>query len=505
MNVILNKRTKEVHIGSLSVGNESPILIQSMTMADSLDVNKTVEECIHLFEKGCPLIRLAIPSVKAAKNLKNIKLEIEKRGYDIPLVADIHFTPEAAEIASKFVEKVRINPGNFADRKRFESIEYTAEEYDLELKRIEKDIQPFIDSCRQNQTSVRIGVNHGSLSDRITSYYGDTPKGMVESALEYLAFFNNQNFENVVVSLKSSNPQIMIEANRLFVVEQEKRGWNFPLHLGVTEAGDGEDGRIKSALGIGTLLKEGIGDTIRVSLTENPENEIPVAQFLAEEFGRKKAFPELNIYAKNPTIPEVFTHPEQCNGWTVFDLAKQSPEELHQFLLKQQEKEQASPVLFHGNYSEKDLDKFLIRATVDFGSVLLNGWGNGMCIQNENFGSEVIVNIANGILQATRRKISKTEYISCPSCGRTRFDLQKTTAQIKEKTNHLVGLKIGIMGCIVNGPGEMADADYGYVGSGIGRITLYKKKEIIQKNIPEEDAVNALIRLIRENGDWVDP
>ncbi|MEZ4938379.1 MAG: (E)-4-hydroxy-3-methylbut-2-enyl-diphosphate synthase [Crocinitomicaceae bacterium] len=501
----LKNSSDTVQIGPLVLGGDNPVLIQSMTVSDSLSTRDVVEECIRLFETGCPLIRLAIPSLRAAKNLKEIKLQLESRGYEIPLVADIHFTPLAAEIAAEYVEKVRINPGNFAENKQINKLEFTALDNSFELQRIEERIQNFIQICKEKNRAVRVGVNHGSLSNRIMSLYGDTVKGMVESALEYLDFFVKQEFWNVVVSLKSSNPQIMIDANRLFEKEQKSRGWNFPLHLGVTEAGEGEDGRIKSALGIGTLLKEGIGDTIRVSLTEDPENEIPVAQFLAKEYGRKNAYLPLTIYANNPTIPEVFEKLDQPNDWLVFDLSKQSQEELIQFLSALQKKDRIPPILFCGTYIDQDLDKFIVRTTVDFGSVLLNGWGDGIYIQNENFKTEERVRLANGILQATRRKISKTEYISCPSCGRTRFNLKETTARIRQYTEHLKGLKIGIMGCIVNGPGEMADADYGYVGSGIGRITLYKKNKIIKKNIPETEAVTALINLIKENGDWVEP
>lgn len=562
-------RTREVHIGELKIGGDLPVMVQSMTISDSLDTESTVEECIRLWNKNCPLIRLAIPSVKAARNLEKIKEELRKRGFEIPLVADVHFTPHAAEIALEFVEKVRINPGNFADKKHFETKSYSEQEYQDELQRVGLKLKPFIQKCKRYNRAVRIGVNQGSLSDRITSYYGDTPKGMVESALEYIAFFRAENFHNLVLSLKSSKPQLMVEANRLFQKEQQKKGWDYPLHLGVTEAGEGEDGRIKSALGIGTLLAEGIGDTIRVSLTEDPENEIPVAAYLARRYAKqqrvssdkqkplikggasdvfldlrnKAEFKEqdlglvagdkdsqtadgiLLMNEQDLVLPDFVKVLSVESGnfieWKVAELPDQlNLKEDQMILLTAQDQDSIDsmreaiqkirglgiqqPIILAKKFDCENDEELTLRASVELGSLLLEGYGDGICIQSD-FPLSREREIAFGILQACGRRISKTDFISCPSCGRTQFDLQSTTAKIRERMGHLKGLKIAIMGCIVNGPGEMADADYGYVGSGKGKITLYKNKEIVQRNVQEENAVNALVDLIKVNGDWMEP
>lgn len=628
----LRYKSREVRVGDIGIGGDNPIRLQSMTTTDTMDTKATVAQSIRMIEAGCELVRITAPGKREAENLQQIKNELLKRGYNTPLVADIHFTPVAAEIAARIVEKVRVNPGNYADKKKFQEITYSDEAYLEELKRIEKRFIPLIDICKEEGTAMRIGTNHGSLSDRILSKYGDTPLGMVESALEFLRICRERNFHDVIISMKASNPQVMVQAYRLLIHRMEVEEMNYPLHLGVTEAGEGEDGRIKSAVGIGALLEDGIGDTVRVSLTEEPEFEIPVARRLVDRYLKRFPHDHIKTLEKNPINPFDYskrhTH-EVCNiggkqvpvvvvdfsdkkkitsasffalgynysvpldKWNISDMAcdyvfagnnmvnfaipgtlgiiynyktwlnnkgdrcypfldvqtymsdvERSEylnvvgirlTELNKALISKLKMDASvvlmidthnnhgmaeqrrlfielmnnnceTPVIIRRTYSNLNEEQLQLEASTDLGTLLLDGLGDGVFIAAENCGSDqMIVKTAFGILQATRTRISKTEYISCPSCGRTLFDLQETTAKIRAKTSHLKGLKIGIMGCIVNGPGEMADADYGYVGTGVGKITLYKEKEVVQRNIPADKAVDALIELIKSYGDWVDP
>lgn len=587
-----NRRVSSpVHIGNLIMGGDAPIRIQSMTNTSTMDTEKSVEQAIRIIEAGGELVRLTAQGVREAQNLLHIRAGLRDRGYtSTPLVADIHFNPKAADAAAKVVEKVRINPGNYVDSaKRFSHIEYTEEEYQQELARIREKFLPFLEICRKHKTAIRIGVNHGSLSDRIMSRYGDTPQGMVESCMEFLRICVEENFEDVVISMKASNTLVMVQSVRLLVNQMDAEGIRFPLHLGVTEAGDGEDGRIKSAVGIGALLADGLGDTIRVSLSEDPELEIPVARKLVDYYQTRENHPLIEaeyLSGYNWAIPEirrtkqihqiggsaqpvVFSDRSDLIGDLradyVFDKSKnivcgQGGEEypilssesyllqglpneilnfvqleyksltadllrklteetkplvlilfsehqnpvgeiraiLHQLLIAQC----TLPAILKLSYNDQDAEDFQLKSSADAGAFLLSGLGNGIWLDAPAISSKALITTSFAILQAARLRVSKTEYISCPSCGRTLFDLQKTIARIKEKTTHLKGLKIGIMGCIVNGPGEMADADYGYVGAGRGTVSLYKKKECIEKNIPEEEAVEKLIELIKENGDW---
>ena len=622
-------QTREVMVGDLGFGGNNPIRVQSMTTANTMDTLATVEESIRMIEAGCELVRITAPSKKEAENLKNIKEELLKRGYSTPIVADIHFTPNAAEIAAKIVEKVRINPGNYADKKKFEEIEYTDKSYQEELDRIREKFIPLVKICKEHKTAMRIGTNHGSLSDRILSRYGDTPKGMVESAMEFLRICRDENYHEIILSMKASNTRVMVQAYRLLVHEMMKENMNYPLHLGVTEAGEGEDGRIKSAVGIGALLADGLGDTVRVSLTEAPEFEMPVAHKLLNhfenykdhsviepvnkyplnpfEYQKRKSNTVLNIGGKNvPIIKADFSHKKKItpasffalgynysvplDKWHISDMAadyvfvgdheldfevpgtlgviynykkwkthkkgypclkvneyleeldksekmnmiyaaysdlstslfdklkndktavllldthnKNTIAELRRFIIKLINNNIKTPVIVGKGYENLSEQQLQISASSDLGSLLLDGLGDGIFIYAPTCSSDQKINsLGFGILQATRTRISKTEYISCPSCGRTLFDLQETTAKIRKVTDHLKGVKIGIMGCIVNGPGEMADADYGYVGTRPGKITLYKEKNIVRKNIDEEEAVDALIDLIKEHGDWVE-
>tara|TARA_B100000242_G_scaffold90959_1_gene61570 strand:- start:2448 stop:4361 length:1914 start_codon:yes stop_codon:yes gene_type:complete len=621
-------KTIEVKVGPIAIGGKNPIHIQSMTTANTMNTSATVDESIRMIDAGCKLVRITAPSKKDAENLANIKNELRLKGYKTPLVADIHYTPNAAEIAAKIVEKVRINPGNYADKKKFEEIDYTDESYNNELLRIEEKFTPLVQICKQNNTSMRIGTNHGSLSDRILSRYGDTPKGMVESALEFIRICRKHDYHNIVISMKASNTRVMVYAYRLLVNEMIKEGMKYPLHLGVTEAGEGEDGRIKSAVGIGTLLSDGIGDTIRVSLTEAPEYEMPVAQKILDHFKnihnhkkiaetkqhqidyfqyeKRKTFQVENIGNKNVPIvisdlsnrkkitqasffslgyrysvpldkwhisemasDFIYIGENEINfeipgtlriisnysswikhkkGFPIFNLKEYekiknfsetlnflkiydheiTPSSINilknnkslvifleseninciaamrKFFFELMEEKIENPIIISRKYEFNDDEQLQISASIDIGSLLIDGLGDGICISSNNCSNKMLNSISFGILQASRTRISKTEYISCPSCGRTLFDLQETTAKIRKVTDHLKGVKIGIMGCIVNGPGEMADADYGYVGTGPGKITLYKEKTVVKKNVPESEAVDALIDLIKENGDWVD-
>lgn len=655
--------TREVKIGDLLLGNFHPIRVQTMTTTDTMDTMATVEQSIRCIEAGSELVRITAPSKKEAENLLNIKNELRKRGYTTPLVADIHFTPNAAEIAARIVEKVRVNPGNYVDKKKFELIEYSDADYAEEIDRIRERFTPLVTICKQYGTAMRIGTNHGSLSDRIMSRYGDTPMGMVESAMEFLRIARNESYHNIVLSMKSSNPLVMVEAYRLLIkVMMDEFGEAYPLHLGVTEAGDGEDGRIKSAIGIGSLLEDGIGDTIRVSLTEDPEFEIPVCKDLVKrysqstiknpssgkdirvpyspfEYKRREARLVDNIGGKH--VPVViadlsridkitpshlqsigYTYDVATDKWTISDGAadyvftghqlidfalpgtlkvivypdawetfmkskegkgekkyfpiyqdtgfveataisdtlnfvmadcfsnapgvydysllekiatdptvvlclsstnQNAMQSVRRMFMELENRKISNPVILITDSGWQTPDEHLIHFATETGALLLDGFGDGICLgynnkaQMENLqvtGRTYLAvkdiyqftnNTAFSILQATRTRISKTEYISCPSCGRTLFDLQETTAKIRSRTNHLKGVKIAIMGCIVNGPGEMADADFGYVGSGPGKITLYKGKEVVKRNVNSEVAVDELINLLRENEAWIEP
>ena len=645
--------TREVYIGDVPMGGNNPIRIQSMTTTDTMDTIGTVEQSIRMIEAGCEIVRITAPSIKEAQNLAEIKKQLRQRGYNAPLVADIHFTPNAAEVAARIVEKVRVNPGNYADKKKFDQLDYTDLEYQAELERINQKFAPLVKICKEYGTAMRIGTNHGSLSDRIMSRYGDTPQGMVESAMEFMRMCEALNYYNLVISMKSSNPQVMVQAYRLLVETMVAEGMNYPLHLGVTEAGDGEDGRIKSAVGIGTLLEDGLGDTVRVSLTEEPEAEAPVAIALVERYVGKAKGESLKVkggikndknlspltlnplsYSHNPyeykkretyeanafigghMVPRVVIDLSKSNlkdpailndaGYMYsplldkYNMAEQSvdfvyladelpsftlPGNLKQlynyltwqklanktlchpvftlqeyigdvdrssalnlvrlkpadmdseefgllplnntlvfiletdalngmsdqrtFFFKMEELGLDVPVIVKRTYSfgEENVDHttlLQLYAATDLGALLVDGFGDGIWIDAPQLPANIITSTAFGILQATRSRISKTEYISCPSCGRTLFDLMETTQMIRSRTSHLKGLKIGIMGCIVNGPGEMADADYGYVGSGPGKVTLYRGKEAVKKNITSVNALDELIGIIREDGNWIE-
>jgi (E)-4-hydroxy-3-methylbut-2-enyl-diphosphate synthase len=664
-------KTREVKIGDLLLGNFHPIRVQTMTTTDTMDTMATVEQSIRCIEAGAELVRITAPSKNDAENLLHIKNELRKRGYHTPLVADIHFTPNAAEIAARIIEKVRVNPGNYVDKKKFELIEYTDADYAEEIDRIRERFTPLVKICKEYGTAMRIGTNHGSLSDRIMSRYGDTPMGMVESAMEFLRIARDESYHNIVLSMKSSNPQVMVQAYRLLVKTMfDEFNECYPLHLGVTEAGDGEDGRIKSAVGIGTLLEDGLGDTVRVSLTEDPELEIPVCKDLVKRYNgrrttddrpqlessklqipnsklsydplnyqRRETFEVGNIGGKH--VPVViadlskiekithqhlqsigYTYDEVTDKWNISDAAADcvfTGNQILDFALsgtlkvivypeawtRAKDKNKYFPIYQDSGYIETEIksekinfvmvdcfndgadsftyldqlandptvviclsstnknamqsvrrmyaelisrgiknpvinitdsywqtaDEHLIHFATETGALLLDGMGDGIClgmrmksyeelktsykeqstsVSGRNYLNNLTVeqfinNTSFGILQATRTRISKTEYISCPSCGRTLFDLQETTAKIRSRTNHLKGLKIAIMGCIVNGPGEMADADFGYVGSGPGKITLYKGKEIVKRNVNSEVAVDELINLLKENEAWIEP
>jgi len=672
--------TREVAIGDVPMGGNNPIRIQSMTTTDTMDTKGTVEQSIRMVDAGCEYVRITAPSIKEAQNLAEIKKQLRQRGYTVPLVADIHFTPNAAEVAARIVEKVRINPGNYADKKKFDQIDYTDAQYQGELERINQKFAPLVKICKEYGTAMRIGTNHGSLSDRIMSRYGDTPQGMVESAMEFMRMCEALNYYNLVISMKSSNPQVMVQAYRLLVDTMVAEGMNYPLHLGVTEAGDGEDGRIKSAVGIGTLLEDGLGDTVRVSLTEEPEAEAPVAialveryvkresespkvrksesfdigskkdelishishlnsQFSPYEYKKRHTY-EANAFIGGHMVPRVvidlsqknlkdasilndagylysplldkynmaeqsvdfvyladnlpsftfpgnlkqlynyptwqkladktmchpvFTLQEYVNAddlSSALNLVKVKPADIdseefgsmpfdqslifvletdalhgmadqRSFFFKLEELGLEVPAIIKRDYSFKsgspevrksesekienqkvspaggDLEgagatMLQLYAATDLGALLVDGFGDGIWIDAPEIETKIITSTTFGILQATRSRISKTEYISCPSCGRTLFDLMITTQMIRSRTSHLKGLKIGIMGCIVNGPGEMADADYGYVGSGTDKVTLYRGKEAVKKNISSAKALDELIGIIKEDGNWVE-
>ncbi|NUN07739.1 MAG: (E)-4-hydroxy-3-methylbut-2-enyl-diphosphate synthase [Ignavibacteriaceae bacterium] len=625
-------KTRVVNIGGVPMGGDYPIRIQSMTTTDTMDTKATVEQTIRMVEAGCEYVRITAPSINEAKNLEEIKKELRSRGYNVPLVADIHFTPNAAEFAARVVEKVRVNPGNYVDKKKFEFIEYDDKSYQEELERIRERFTPLVKICKEYGTVIRIGTNHGSLSDRIMSRYGDSPVGMVESALEFVRICEDNGFKDVVLSMKASNTQVMVQAYRLLIYKMEAEGMNYPLHLGVTEAGDGEDGRIKSAVGIGALLEDGIGDTIRVSLTEEPEFEAPVAIALANRYRDRadhRNIPEIETSPIDPfsynrrvtnegigigagNVPRVFSDfrdeiisspvqleqigyfynaetdkwymqdiaadflylgkgeiqfdipnalrpvydyskwltlenkvnafplytPEEYRGnnensaffnFVIFDAAETGSDvldlmredrtiipvivtsndhgmaEQRRFFFEMEKKGLRNPAIIKRDYPNLTFDQFQLYSATDFGALFIDGFGDGVWLTGEGISKKDVNRISFGILQAARVRISKTEYIACPSCGRTLFDLVETTNKIRKRTEHLKGVKIAIMGCIVNGPGEMADADYGYVGSGPGKITLYRGKDVVKRNVITEEAVDELIQLIREDDKWVEP
>ncbi|MCR4800098.1 MAG: (E)-4-hydroxy-3-methylbut-2-enyl-diphosphate synthase [Bacteroidales bacterium] len=562
----------EITIGSVKIGGENPIALQSMTNTNTNDTEASVEQCIRVFEAGGDYVRLTAQGIKEAENLKNIKQQLVARGNTQPLVADIHFNPQAALVAAKYVEKVRINPGNYVYIGSLRKTDYTDEEYAAELEKIRENILPLLEVCKQYGTAIRIGVNHGSLSQRIVSRYGDTPQGMVVSMMEFLHICKDADFKNVACSIKASNTRIMVQATRLLSQRMIEEDCRFPIHLGVTEAGAGEDGRIKSAVGSGSLLLDGIGDTIRVSLTEAPESEIPVCKLIVDYRNEVFATPlhfepiedvrkAIDAYSLYPTtavsgiggdsVPMVFGSENTKADWVwmgnfIQKDAIQIPiVSLHDYnksercVLQISETEldtlktmelgsntiilfdckdihvtyltrklyamlagRKNPVVLARSYDYADFATLQIRAAMDFGSLLLDGFLNGVMIQSSLFSENQLVDLSFAILQASRSRFEKTEYISCPSCGRTLYDIEKALAEVKSKTSHLKGLKIAVMGCIVNGPGEMSDADYGYMGAGKGTVNLYKKQTLVCRNIPETEAVQALIQLIKDNGDW---
>lgn len=596
------RKTVTVNIGNTPLGSDFPIRVQSMTNTSTNDIEASVEQCLRIANAGAHYVRLTTQGVKEAENLGRIRTELRKQGCEVPLVADIHFNPRAALAAAQVTDKVRINPGNFVDPARqFKSLSYTDEEYQAELQRIHDSLVPFIDLCRKHGTAVRLGVNHGSLSDRIMSRYGNTAAGMVESVMEYLRVFVEQQFIDVVISMKASNVVVMVEAVRRLVASMDAEDMHFPLHLGVTEAGFGEDGRIKSAVGIGALMSQGLGDTIRVSLSEDPELEVPVANKLVDYIASRENHPHIEghyskgydplkperrvgtsianmVGGKNPIViascqpnevtgnrrPDFFysktgalnesdhfivpaniysgennTYPLfSLNNWDAtldaplkwLEVPASTPIEKLLFLkdcgnvalIISPDNTNVSgcqqalihgiidanincPIILHNAYLDDDSEWLQVKAGADLGAVLLNGLGDGTWLEAPDYENQSeIVGFAFAILQAARLRTTKTEFISCPSCGRTMFDLQTTVHRVQQATEHLTHLKIGVMGCVVNGPGEMADADYGYVGAAVGKISLYKGKECIEKNIPEDEAIPRLITLIKENGDWVE-
>ena len=460
------------HVGNIAIGGDNPIRIQSMATTDTNDTEGSVAQAKRIIDAGGEIVRFTTQGTREAENMKNISARLKADGYNQPLVADVHFTAHTADVAAQYCEKVRINPGNYVDPGRtFKHLEYTDEEYAEELKKIEAKLVPFINICKEHHTAVRIGVNHGSLSDRIMSRYGDTPEGIVESCMEFLRIFRRENFNDVVISIKASNTVVMVTTVRLLVKTMDKEDMHYPLHLGVTEAGEGEDGRIKSAVGIGALLTEGIGDTIRVSLSEEPECEIPVARKLVDlipECTRLRQEAEASIKDDTITLNLDSASPFSCEDWETLQLT--------------------AAMAVGALLIDRKATKLQIAVS-----------RQPLASQEQIANSQKLQSLADAILQAARIKFTKTEYISCPGCGRTLYNLQETIAKIKAATSHLVGLKIGIMGCIVNGPGEMADADYGYVGAGRGKISLYKQKVCVEKNIPEEEAVDKLLELINSD------
>ena len=621
-------QSRGVNIGDIPMGGDNPIRVQSMTNTNTMDTLATVEQTIRLVDAGCEYVRITAPSVKEAQNLAAIKAELKKRGYTVPLIADIHFVPRAAEEAAKLVEKVRVNPGNYVDRKRFQELEYNQNEYQAELDRIEKRFTPLVNLCREEGTAMRIGSNHGSLSDRILSHYGDTPQGMVESAMEFVRICAANQYHELVISMKASNTRIMIQAYRLLVHQMHREGFSYPLHLGVTEAGDGDDARIKSSLGIGSLLRDGLGDTIRVSLTEAPEAEIPVALSIVKsieslpqhqaiaplsnlpinlfEYQRRETPATTSIGADNvPVVIADLSEMKEVNddllisagyyfdllsntwisgdqGADILYFGQNTPDirlsdntlrlydseiwtdlmpkdscyplytldsyssalvkhdvanfihiststsidelprasniiwllgsdnehqiaDLRRFIFELMNMGIQQPVILLNRFTDQHRGEFLLAASAEIGSILNDGLADGIWLRSTQLETKDLNEIAFGVLQASRSRMTKTEYIACPSCGRTLFDLEEVTAQIRERTSHLKGVKIGIMGCIVNGPGEMADADFGYVGTGPGKISLYRGQMVVRPHVPQIEAVDSLIDLIKSEGYWIDP
>lgn len=525
------RKTHEVKVGDLGIGGENPVRIQSMANTDTNDIENSALQGVRIADAGGELVRYTTQGVREAAALGKIRSRMRELGCNVPVSADVHFNPKAAFEAATTVDKVRINPGNFVDAARtFRKLEFTDEEYAAEIGKIEETLVPFLNLCKEKGVAVRLGVNHGSLSDRIMSRYGDTPAGMVESVMEFLEVCRRENFNDVVISIKASNTSVMVETVKLLVERMDEKGMTFPLHLGVTEAGDAEDGRIKSAVGIGALMAEGIGDTIRVSLSEPPENEVPVAALLRDYIAARanhalieepaKVLPGVSrsylrklrgfedkpvaMHADKPN--EIFfladasmpvKNPEFAGPLVIKSRHVNAPAEIMSYIDRFVAAGYDNPVVVSLEYKDTDLDALRVKAGADFGYLLLNGYASGIEVVDDNFDEKTLADLELGILQAARLRMSKTEYIACPSCGRTLFDLQKTLQDVKEATKEMKGLKIGVMGCIVNGPGEMADADYGYVGAGPGRVSIYRGKELIQKNIPAEEALPALISLIR--------
>ena len=475
------RKTSITRVGNILIGGDNPIRIQSMATTDTNDTAASVAQAKRIIDAGGELVRFTTQGTREAENMKNISAQLKADGYSQPLVADVHFTAHTADIAALYCEKVRINPGNYVDPGRvFKKIEYTDEEYAAELQKIERKFVPFLNICKEHHTAIRIGVNHGSLSDRIMSRYGDTPEGIVESCMEFLRICRRENFNDVVISIKASNTVVMVRTVRLLVQTMDKEDMHYPLHLGVTEAGEGEDGRIKSAVGIGALLTEGIGDTIRVSLSEEPEAEIPVARKLVE------------------LIPECARLREQADKNTTPPSLNNGESEYAYIVPPSKGDKEGLPTL-HLNINAPDYETLQLKAAMIAGPILIDRLATELQITSPLLKEGQGEALSDAILQAARIKFTKTEYISCPGCGRTLYDLRTTIQRIKEATKDLVGLKIGIMGCIVNGPGEMADADYGYVGAGRGKISLYRQKECVEKNIPEAEAVEHLLKLIKED------
>ena len=484
--------SREVRIGRVVIGGNRPIAVQSMTNTDTKDTEACVRQIERIFRAGGPIVRLTAQGRREGENLQRIVRRLREEGCDAVVVADIHFVPEVAAIAAKYVDKVRINPGNYnSSHGEFEAL---------------------IDQCRERGVAIRIGVNHGSLSKRVFDEWGDTPEGMVASAMEFLRVCREKAFDQVVVSMKSSNTRVMVAAYRLLVEAMEREGMDYPLHLGVTEAGNGIEGRIKSAVGIGALLADGIGDTIRVSLTEAPENEIPVAQLLVDHFARRSGefavkYPERYTptrYCRRSDIQTPLIHSELPADWRVIEALTENPTaELRAAILSLDRADE--PVAVCRRYEDTTVEAVAVKAAADLGSLFLDGLADGIRIDAPHLSEKEIAEIELMILQAARVRMSRTEYIACPSCGRTLYDIEGTLAAIRARTSHLKNLKIGVMGCIVNGPGEMADADYGYVGAAPGRITLYKGRTVVEKNIPQEEALDRLVALIKANGDWVEP
>lgn len=480
----------EVRIGEVRIGSSHPIAVQSMTNTATADTQESVAQVERIAQAGAPIVRLTAQGRKEGENLQNIMLRLREDGCRAAIVADIHFVPEVAAIAAQYVDKVRINPGNY--------------------RTSNGELQSLIAQCKERGVALRIGVNHGSLAKRIFDEFGDTPEGMVISAMEFLKVCREENFDQVVVSMKSSNTRVMVHAYRLLVEAMEKEGMTYPIHLGVTEAGNGLEGRIKSAVGIGALLSDGIGDTIRVSLTEAPENEVPVAQMIVEHYAQREGVFEVKHperysyteYRRRSDVTTPITHDELTEEFCVIEaLSKNPTAELRAAILNM---DGTQPVVVKCRYEQTSAEAVGVKAAADLGVLFLDGLADGIWVDAPNLREEQVRDIELMILQAARVRFSHTEYIACPSCGRTLYDIEKTLADIKSRTNHLKNLKIGIMGCVVNGPGEMADADYGYVGAAAGRITLYKGREVVERNIPQEEAIERLIELIKRNGDWVE-